>query len=308
MELRKIMSIEMDRLMEQNPKIAVVSADLARAHENIPLQKKYPDRAFNVGVCEANMVGVAAGMAAYGMTAFVYSFASFASRRVCDQIALSVCHPKLSVKIVGSDPGISATILGATHSAFDDIGALRSIPGLVIYEVADGIQLKQAIPQIIDYDGAVYIRMLRRPVPDVFDENYRFDLFTADLLREGSDITILATGMLVDEAVQAEKLLAQHGISAEIINVHTIKPLDEQTILKSVAKTGAVLTCENHNLIGGLHSAVCELLCKSHPMKVHGIGANDRFSEVGDLGYLKELFGFTAQNIAEKAKQAVEGK
>ncbi len=306
MEMRKIFSQEVDKLMQENEKICVINADLAGAHDNFWIQDKYPERAFNIGVCESNMASMAGGMSAYGYIPFIYGFASFSGRRMLDQVAVSVCHPKLNVKIVGSDPGISATILGATHSAFDDIGALRVIPNIVIFEAVDETQLRKAIPQIAAYDGAVYIRTIRKESPDVFDSNYEFDLFKADVYKEGSDVTIMATGMLMSEAVKAADLLKEEGIEAEVINVHTIKPIDKDTILTSLKKTGCGVTCENHNIMGGLFSAVSEVTASEYPVPLQAIAANDRFSEVGDLQYLKDLFHFNAIDIVKAAKRSMK--
>ncbi|MCI8852265.1 MAG: transketolase family protein [Lachnospiraceae bacterium] len=308
MEMRKIFSQEIDKLMTENERICVINADLAGAHDNFWIQDKYPERAFNVGVCEQNMAAMAGGMSAYGMIPFIYGFASFSGRRMLDQIAVSICHPKLNVKIVGSDPGVAATILGATHSALDDIGALRSIANLVIYEAVDERQLRQAIPQIAAYDGAVYIRLIRRDAEDIFDENYQFDLFKADVIEEGSDVTLLATGIMVAEAKRAAELLRAEGVHAELINVHTIKPIDAETVLASFKKTGCGVTCENHNILGGLHSAVADVATQEYPVPIKAIGVHDRFSQVGPLDYLKKLFGLTAEDIAGAAKQAVAMK
>lgn len=308
MEMRKIFAQEVDKLMQENSRVCVVNADLAGAHDNFWIQDKYPDRAFNVGVCESNMASLAGGMAAYGMIPFIYSFASFAGRRMLDQIAVSICHPKLNVKIVGSDPGVAATILGATHSALDDIGALRSIANLVIYEAVDERQLRQAVPQIAAYDGAVYVRLIRKEAPDVFDKDYKFDLFKADVLKEGTDVTIMATGIMVAEAVEAVRLLEEEGIHAELLNVHTIKPIDRDTVLGSLKKTGCGVTCENHNILGGLHSAVADVVTDEYPVPLKAIGVHDRFSEVGPLDYLKKLFGLTAEDIVKAAKEAMKLK
>lgn len=308
MEMRKAFSQEIDKLMQKNEKICVINADLAGAHDNFWIQDKYPERAFNVGACEQNMTSVAGGMAAYGMIPFIYGFASFSGRRMLDQIAVSVCHPKLNVKIVGSDPGVSATILGATHSALDDIGALRSIANLVIYEAVDEMQLRQAVPQIAAYDGAVYIRLIRKEAEQVFDDGYKFDLFKADVIRGGEDVTIMATGIMVAEAVRAAELLEKEGICAEIVNVHTIKPVDAETVLMSLRKTGCGVTCENHNIYGGLHSAIADVVTDAFPVPVKAVGVHDRFSEVGPLDYLKKLFGLTAEDIAKAAKESIKLK
>ena len=308
MEMRQIFSREIDKLMEKNDRICVINADLAGAHDNFWIQDKYPERAFNIGVCEGNMASMAGGMAAYGMIPFIYSFASFAGRRMLDQVAVSICYPKLNVKIVGSDPGISATILGATHSALDDIGAMRSIANMVIYEAVDERQLRQALPQIAAYDGAVYIRVIRKEAPDVFDDSYKFDLFKADVIQEGSDVTIMATGMLVSDALKAADLLKEEGIQAEVINVHTIKPIDRETVIASLKKTGCGVTCENHNILGGLHSAIADVVTEEYPVPLKAIGVHDRFSEVGPLDYLKKLFKLTPEDIAQAAKDSIKCK
>lgn len=308
MEMRTIFSQEIDKLMQDNARVCVVNADLAGAHDNFWIQDKYPERAFNVGVCEQNMASLAGGMSAYGMIPFIYGFASFSGRRMLDQVAVSICHPRLNVKIVGSDPGISATILGATHSAMDDMGALRSIADMVIYEAVDETQLRQAIPQIAAYDGAVYIRVIRKEAKDIFDENYHFDLFRADVIQEGSDVTLLATGIMVAEALEAARLLEEEGIHAEVINVHTIKPIDEETVLHSLRKTGCGVTCENHNVLGGVHSAVADVVTQAYPVPLKAIGVQDRFSEVGPLNYLKKLFHLTPEDIVEAAKESMKMK
>lgn len=308
MEMRKIFAQEIDKLMEKNSKVCVINADLAGAHDNFWIQEKYPERAFNIGVCESNMASMAGGMSAYGMIPYIYSFASFAGRRMLDQVAVSICHPELNVKIIGSDPGISATILGATHSAIDDIGALRSIPNLVIYEAVDETQLRQAVPQINAYPGTVYIRMIRKDAEDVFGPDYKFDLFKADVMEEGSDVTILATGILVAEAKKAVAMLKEDGIHAELINVHTIKPIDRETVIASLKKTGCGVTCENHNILGGLHSAISDVVTEEYPVPLKAIGVKDRFSEVGPLDYLKELFHLRAEDIAKAAKEAMAAK
>ncbi|SHH63091.1 transketolase family protein [Clostridium grantii] len=307
-EVRAVLAEVLDEIMAKDERIVVIDADLARANGTMGLRAKYPDRAFDVGIAEQNMASVAAGMASYGFIPFIGSFTPFASRRICDQVAISIAYAKRNVKIIGSDPGISAELNGGTHMSMEDIGVLRSIPGMVIFEPVDAVQMGKSIQQIIDYDGPVYIRMFRKVAPLVFDENYEFDLFKADTLKEGNDVTIFATGIMVDEALKAEKLLAEEGISAEIINVHTIKPLDEEAVLKSVSKTGAVVTCENHNVIGGLKSAVAEVLIEKCPAPLRAIGVQDHFGEVATMDYLKNKYGMTVEDIVKAAKEVIELK
>lgn len=308
MEMRAIYAEELGRLMEENPNIVAIDADLARANGVLGLRKRFPGRAFDVGIAEQNMVGVAAGLASYGFIPFIGSFAVFASRRIADQIMLSVCYSHANVKIIGSDPGIGAELNGGTHMAFEDIGVLRSFPTLVICEAADGVQLRQAVRQIAAYEGPVYLRLFRKEFPDVFGPDYKFGLFTADTLRSGTDVTIAATGIMLKEAVDAAAILESEGISAEVMNFHTIKPLDETVLLRSAAKTGCVVTAENHNIIGGLRSAVAECLCEKLPVPLRSVGVEDAFGEVGKFGPLRERFGLTAENIVLRAKNAIAAK
>lgn len=308
MEMRQVLAEELDKIMEKDERIAVIDADLARANGTIGLRKKYPDRAFDVGIAEQNMASIAAGLAAYGFIPFIGSFTPFATRRICDQIAISIMYAKRNVKIIGTDPGISAELNGGTHMSFEDIGVIRSIPGIVIFEPVDAIQLAKSIPQIIDYDGAVYIRLFRKPLPQIFDEEYKFDLFKADVLKEGSDVSIFASGIMLNEAINAQKMLEEKGINAELVNVHTIKPIDRETVLNSVRKTGAAVTCENHNIIGGLKSAVAEVLIEEFPVPLRAIGINDHFGEVGKMDYLKNKYKMTAQDIVDACIEAIKLK
>ena len=305
MEMREIYAEELGRLMEENENIVAIDADLARANGTLPLRDRFPGRAIDVGIAEQNMIGIAAGLSSYGFIPFVGSFAVFASRRAADQIMLSGCYAHSNIKIVGSDPGIAADLNGGTHMAFEDIGVLRSFPELVIFEAADGVQLRQAVRQIAEYQGPVYIRLFRKEWPDVFPQDYVFDLFRADTLSSGTDVTIAATGIMLKEAMDAAALLLKEGISAEVLNIHTIKPIDQKTLLASAKKTGCVVTAENHNLIGGLYSAVTETLAPCLPVPVLGVGVHDRFGQVGKFADLREEYGLTAEKIISKVKEAL---
>lgn len=307
MEMRAIYAAGMAELMEKDSRVCILDADLSKASGTRGLYERFPERMFNCGVQEANMASVAAGLASYGFKPWIESFTTFASRRICDQVAISIAYAGMNVKIMGSDPGISAELNGGTHMGMEDIGVLRSIPGMVIFEAADGIQLRKALPVINDYDGPVYIRLFRKELPDIFDESYEFDLFRADLIREGKDVTILATGFQVKDALDAAEELAVEGISAEVINVHTIKPIDAGTVIASARKTGAVVTVENHNIIGGLFSATCEALA-GEKIPVTCVGFRDRFGEVGKMDYLREAIGLTVEEIIKNAKKAIELK
>ena len=307
MEMRAMYAQCLGELMERDEKLVLLDADLSKACGTFPLRKRFPDRIYDCGVAEQNMISIAAGLASYGYKPWAESFAPFATRRVCDQIAISVCYAKRNVKIVGTDPGIAAELNGGTHMSLEDMGVVRSIPGLVIFEPTDTVQLKAAMPVLHAYEGPVYMRMNRKEFPTVFPEGYRFDLFKADLLRAGTDVTILAAGLMVSESLQAAETLAAEGISCEVINVHTIKPIDRETILASAKKTGVIVTAENHNVIGGLRSAVLEALAHD-PVPVWAVGAEDRFGEVGKLPYLKEALGLNAAHVAAAVRAAVQHK
>ena len=304
MEMRAVYAACLAELMEKDRHVCILDADLAKASGTRGLYERFPKQMFDCGVAEQNMASIAAGLSSYGFKPWIESFTPFASRRICDQIAISIVYAKRNVKIVGTDPGISAELNGGTHMSMEDIGVLRSIPGIVIFEPADAVQLRAAMPVLNDYDGAVYMRLYRKELPDVFPEDYSFDLFRADTLRAGKDVTIFASGFQLKDALDAAETLAQEGLDAEVINVHTIKPIDRETVLASAVKTGAVVTVENHNVVGGLHSAVLEALAQEK-IPVCAVGVQDRFGEVGKMPYLRQVMGLTAENIVETAKKAV---
>ncbi len=307
-EMRQVFGEALDELMSKDERIVVIDADLAKANGTFSLRDKYPERALDVGVTEQNMASVAAGMASYGFIPFICSFTPFATRRMCDQIAISIRYAGRNVKIVGTDPGISAELNGGTHMSMEDIGVLRSIPGMVIFEPVDAIQLVKALPKVIEYDGAVYIRMFRKATPLIFKADYQFDLFKADMLREGTDVSIFASGMMVKEALDAADMLKVDGIAAEIVNIHTIKPVDNGAVVASAKKTGAVVTCENHNVIGGLRSAVAEVLIEEYPVPLRSVGVKDHFGEVGRIDFLKKKYKMTALDIVKAAKEVISLK
>ena len=297
--MRAVLCAELEKLMQEDKDIVVIDADLAKANGTHSLRERFPDRALDVGIAEQNMASVAAGLASYGFKPIILSFTPFVTRRICDQIAVSIAYAKQNVKIIGTDPGIAAELNGGTHMSTEDIGVLRSIPKITIFEPVDNNQLRQALPQVLSHSGAVYVRMFRKETPDIFDDNYKFDLFKGDVVKSGNDVTIIASGIMVEEALKAEKILSSRGVDAEIINIHTIKPIDKDLIVASAKKTQKVITCENHNLIGGLKSAVCEVLSEFCPVPVVGIGINDQFGEVGKMSELKSKFKMTAEDIAE---------
>ena len=305
-ELRLAYSDSLIACAERDERICIVEADLMASASTQRFQQRFPDRTVNVGVAEANMVSVAAGLAAMGKIPFTHTFSPFAARRACDQVMISVAYARRNVKMVGSDPGVGAELNGGTHMCFEDIGILRTIPSMVIFEPTDSVQLKKVFPQIVAHDGPVYIRLFRKNAWSIYSENDTCALGKGNLLRPGKDVTLVASGILVKEVLEAAEMLAGEGVDAEVINISTIKPLDEEIILKSAAKTGCVVTAENANVIGGLGGAVAECVCANRPCPVRRVGVQDRFGEVGKLDYLQEALGLTAAEIAREAHAAIE--
>lgn len=304
MAMRDVLCEELYKLMQNDEKVVVIDADLAKADGTFNLRKSFPDRAFDVGIAEANMTSIAAGMSSYGFKPWITSFTPFVSRRNADQIAISVAYSKQNVKIVGTDPGITAELNGGTHMGIEDVGILRSIPNTVIVEIIDEVQLRKAIPVINDYHGCVYLRMFRKDCPIVTKEDYEFDLFKADTLKKGVDVSIFATGIMVETALNAAEILKEKGINAEVINIHTIKPIDKETVIESVKKTGAAVVCENHNIMGGLYSAVAEVTARHCPVKLVPVGIPDVAGEVGKLPYLRERMHMTVDDVVNAALEA----
>lgn len=299
-----------DLLLEyagKNKDIVLVEADLMRAAGTLRFQESYPDQVINVGIAEANMIGVAAGLSAMGKIPFTHTFTPFATRRVCDQVTLSVVYAGLNVKMVGSDPGVTAELNGGTHMSMEDVSIMRNIPGLVVFEPTDSAQLKKAFPQILAHEGPVYMRLLRRNAVKVFDDDCTFELGKGIVMREGSDVTIFASGIETAQAIEAAERLAEEGISAEVINIHTVKPIDRELVIKSALKTKAVVTAENHSVIGGLGAAVAECL-DEHKIVLERVGVKDHFGEVGSTAYLMEKYGLLASNIIDAAKKVINNK
>lgn len=292
----------------KDDRIVLLEADLSKAAGTGRFKEVYPDRLINVGIAEANMVGVAAGMSAMGKIPFTHTFTAFATRRCCDQVTLSVAYAGLNVKLMGSDPGVTAELNGGTHMSMEDVAIMRNIPGMTIYEPVDSAQLKKIFPQILETPGPVYIRLLRRNAVKIFDDDQTFTLGKGTMMKEGKDVTIIASGILVAEAVKAAETLKNEGIDAEIINIHTIKPLDADMVIASAKKTGAVVTAENHSIIGALGGAVTECLSENYPVPVRRVGVNDHFGEVGLTDFLMEKYGLTAEHIVEEAKKAIAMK
>lgn len=300
-----------DALIERgraDERICVVEADLMGSSSTGRFQKLFPERTIDVGVAEANMIGVAAGLAAMGKIPFTHTFTPFASRRCCDQVTLSVAYARMNVKMVGSDPGICAELNGGTHMSFEDMAIMRNIPGMVVCEPVDSVQLRKLFGQIVDHEGPVYMRLFRKAPWKVFDESAEFTLGKAYTLKKGRDATVFATGIMVKEALDAAETLAGEGVDVEVVNIHTLKPLDTQAVLESVSRTGCCVTAENAFAVNGLGSAVADCVCAARPCPVLRVGVEDRFGEVGKLDYLQSALHLTAADIVEKVRAAIAMK
>ncbi len=295
-------------LGEKNPDVLVLDADLAAATKTGAFKKAFPERFFDTGIAEGNMMGVAAGLATTGYTVFASSFAMFSAGRAFEQVRNTIAYPHLNVKIGATHAGISVGEDGASHQCCEDIALMRSIPGMVILNPADDIEARAAVLAAAEHDGPVYMRFGRLAVPRIFDEDYKFEIGKAVTLKEGSDVTIIATGLMVNEAIEAAKTLEAEGISVELINMHTIKPLDKEAVIKAAKKTGCIVTAEEHNVIGGLGDAVCDAVCEEYPVPVVKLGVEDTFGKSGPAVELLHIFGLDAENIVKKAKIAISKK
>lgn len=308
-DMRDIYTDTLMELAKNNDKICVLEADLMNATGTRPFKEAYPQRFFDVGVAEANMVGIASGLSTEGKIPFAATFGTFASRRVFDQFFLSANYARLNVKLVGTDPGITAQFNGGTHMPFEDIGMMRLIPDAVILEPSDCISLKELVKQAADHPGCVYLRLHRKGSQDLYPETEQFEIGRGKVLRDGSDLTIAATGfVLVPEALKAAEELEKEGISAAVIDMHTVKPLDHELLLKYAEKTRAVVTCENHQIAGGLGGAAAEVLAQHLPVPMEFIGVHGLFGQVGTLEYLMEAYGLHSEEICRKARTVIKRK
>ena len=284
----------------------VLDADLAAATKTGIFKKKFPERFFDCGIAEGNMMTVAAGIATTGKVVFASTFAMFAAGRAFEQIRNSIGYPHLNVKIGATHAGITVGEDGATHQCLEDLALMRTIPGMTVVNPADATEARAAVEWAINYKGPVYFRFGRYAVPVLFDkESYKFEPGKAVTLAEGKDVSIFATGIMVDMALKARELLAAEGISAAVVNVHTIKPIDREAVVKAAEETGAIVTAEEHNVLGGLGAAVAEVVCETKPVPVLRVGVEDSFGRSGTVPALLELYGLTPENIAAKAKVAV---
>lgn len=295
-------------LGEKNDKVIVIDADLAAATKTGMFKKAFPERFFDAGIAESNMIGVAAGLSTVGYTVFASSFAMFAAGRAFEQIRNTIGYPHLNVKIGATHAGISVGEDGASHQCCEDIALMRTIPGMVVINPADDIEARAAVLAMADYEGPAYLRFGRLAVPRINALDYEFELGKGVQLCEGKDVTIAATGLMVGEALAAREILKNEGIDARVINIHTIKPLDKDIIINAAKETGAIVTAEEHNIIGGLGSAVAEAVCEGCPVPVLRVGVEDTFGSSGPAIQMLKVYGLTAEHIVEKAKAAIAAK
>ncbi|MBO5928511.1 MAG: transketolase family protein [Clostridia bacterium] len=292
-------------LAESKPNLVVLDADLAAATKTGAFKKAYPDRFFDCGIAEGNMMGIAAGLASTGKIVFASSFAMFAAGRAFEQVRNSIGYPHLNVKIGATHGGISVGEDGATHQCCEDFALMRSIPGMVILNPADAVEARHAVFAAAAWDGPVYLRFGRLAVPVIFDDSYHFEIGKSVRLTEGNDVTIIATGLMVNEALIAAEALKSENIFARVINMATIKPLDKQAVIDAAVETGAIVTAEEHSIFGGLGSAVAEVVCEEKPVPVVRVGVEDTFGKSGPAAELLKLYGLSSENIIKKAKEAI---
>jgi len=307
MDMRNAYCESMIDIAEKDDRIVVLDADLMGAMGMKPFAKKFPERTLDCGIQEANMIGTACGLSVWGKIPFAHTFAPFCTRRACDQIFMSGAYNRANVKVVGSDPGITAAYNGGTHMPFEDMGIMRGIPGMTVVEPADIVVLKNLLPQIAQTYGMFYMRLVRKDVRKVYREGSCFEIGKAARLTEGEDAAIIASGFCVAEALDAVEILKTEGIHVRLLDMFTWKPLDAEAVLWA-AETGAVVTAENHNVVNGLGSAVSCLLAKKKPVVMEMVGIQDEFGEVGPVSYLRERFGLTAENIVKAVHQAIARK
>jgi transketolase len=308
-ELRAVYTDTIIELMTENSNVVCLEADLGKSSGTVPrVGEAFPDRFFDVGVAEANMMSISAGLANEGMVPFCATFTPFATRRAYDQITISIAYAENPVKIVGTAPGVTTAKNGATHMCFQDLAIMRAMPNMRVYCPADVYELRSMLRYMAASKKPEYMQLIREVKPPIFDDSYEFDPHQARVLDQGSDITVVTTGLTTIFAREAVAILKQENIHADHIHYPSVKPFDVETLLESVKKTNAVVTAENQNVIGGLGGAVCEVLAEHYPAKVKRLGAQDRFGEVGDVPYLSETLGFSAQDIAKACREMRNAK
>lgn len=297
--------------MKENEKLMHVEADLGLSLlklDSAYIMDKYPFQYVDIGIQEANAVCVGAGLSAMGCIPFVHTFAPFMSRRACDQVFISSAYSKSNVKLIGSDPGVMAAFNGGTHMPFEDIAIMRAIPEMTIVEPADTVIAKEVFKLAAETEGMFYIRFTRKQAAQLYEEGSTFEIGKGNIIKEGSDVSIIACGIMVEEGIKAVEMLAKEGISARLIDMFTIKPIDRDLVVRCAKETGCIVTAENHNVIGGLGDAVTQVVMEECMVPVERVGVQDRFGQVGDVDFLKKEYGLTAENIVAKAKAAIAKK
>lgn len=306
-EQRAVFYDTLNSLMDDgNDKIVVLEADLGGASGSLRVKKAHPEQFVECGIMEANMIGVAAGMSMRGFVPFVHTFSPFASRRVADQVFLAGAYSYNTINIYASDPGVCAATNGGTHTSFEDISLMRAIPNVEIYDPADGVQLEWLIHELIDKKGIHYIRTTRKDIPSIYEPGSKFELGKGNVLKEGKDVLLIAMGHMLKDALNAAEILEAEGISTEVIDMFTIKPIDRELVLSQSEGKKLIVTCENHSVIGGLGATVAEILCEQGchaPLK--RIGVQDQFGQVGSLNYLKKAYNMTAEDIVNTVREAI---
>lgn len=287
-------------IAEQDPKVVVLDADFCTASKIVCFRKRFPDRFIQVGIAEQNMMGIAAGLSTVGFTCFASTICTFCSRRACDQVMASIALPRLNVKIVGLYAGLFVGKNGATHQSLEDIGIMRSIANMTVVQPVDALETRKILHYAARYDGPMYIRIGRDPVPQFVPDNYEFQLGKSITLREGSDLTLIAYGDLMEQVIKAAERLAVKGIQAGVINMSSIKPIDDQAVVQAARETGRIVTVDNHNIYGGLGSAVAEVLSEKMPVKLKRIGVRDVFGKSGTNEEMLEKFGLRAEDIEKE--------
>lgn len=301
-DMSAVLCEQLIELAARDERIVLVGADSLTVSGLTRFEQKYPDRTFNVGIAEANMVGVAAGLANCGKIPVVSSFTPFATRRCFDQILISAAYSRLPLKIVGLSPGITTEINGGTHMSLEDVGIMRTIPDVTIVEPVDAFQLQQVLPMVINDPGVGYLRLFKGRATKIYEDGGKFSFGRGNVLKDGKDIAIITSGIMTQYVLDAASILEKEAIRAKVVQLHTVKPLDTQLISACAQETGAVLTVENHSIIGGLGSAVAECIAEQNPVRVKRMGAKDHFGEVGKIPYLLKEFGLTPEDIAAEAK------
>lgn len=307
-EMRKVFADTMAEMARTDPRVLYMDCDLMNSIGMVPFSREFPDRTINCGIQEANMIGVASGLSATGMIPYVHTFGVFASRRAADQVFISAAYAKMNIRIIGSDPGLTAAGNGGTHQPFEDLGIMRGIPELTVLEPTDSVMLRELLLQTKDRYGVFYIRLSRKKSERVYEPGSTFEIGKAVEVRPGRNVTLIASGICVADSIRAAGLLAEEGISARVLNIFTLKPIDRDAVVAAARETGAIVTVENHNIINGLGSAVAETLVEHCPIPMERVGVPDVFGEVGTMDYLKERYAMRPEDIAAAARRVIARK